>query len=266
MPVVAAGWIVVCLALTTGCAQNMRDQVRLKPYEESQFFPNSASARELVPNTVAQGQLRTDEHFYTGMTGGAAEPGGTAEAAGTAEAGGTAGGGGSGQAGGNAQTGATAQPGTDQGSTGTIVGTAEAGATAQPEATLQAAAGQGRPDLVDTFPFEVTGATLERGRGQYNAFCAPCHALTGYGDGMIVQRGFQQPPSFHQQRLRDAPVGHFFDVITNGFGTMYPYASRIAPEDRWAIVAYIRALQLSQNATIEDVPPESRQQLEGTAP
>ncbi|GBC83578.1 hypothetical protein HRbin10_02728 [bacterium HR10] len=80
---------------------------------------------------------------------------------------------------------------------------------------------------------------------------------------MIVQRGFRQPPSFHTDRLRRAPVGHFFDVITNGFGTMYSYASRIPPEDRWAIIAYIRALQLSQNATLEDVPPAERRRLIG---
>jgi hypothetical protein len=89
--------------------------------------------------------------------------------------------------------------------------------------------------------------------------------LVGDGQGMIVQRGLSPPPTFHQQRLRDAPVGHFFDVITNGFGRMYSYASRVTPEDRWAIIAYIRALQLSQNATINDVPPDERQKLQGAS-
>jgi len=117
--------------------------------------------------------------------------------------------------------------------------------------------------LVETFPFPITRQVLERGRERYDIFCAPCHGRDGYGEGMIVQRGFRQPPSFHTERLRRAPVGHFFDVITNGFGTMYSYASRIPPEDRWAIVAYIRALQLSQNATLQDVPPAERRRLIG---
>lgn len=117
--------------------------------------------------------------------------------------------------------------------------------------------------LVETFPFPITRQILERGRERYDIFCAPCHGRDGYGEGMIVQRGFRQPPSFHTDRLRRAPVGHFFDVITNGFGTMYSYASRIPPEDRWAIIAYIRALQLSQNATLEDVPPAERRRLIG---
>ena len=118
--------------------------------------------------------------------------------------------------------------------------------------------------LVDTFPFPVTRAVLERGRERFNIYCAVCHGRDGNGRGMIVQRGFRQPPSYHIDRLRQAPVGHFFDVITNGFGSMYSYASRVSPEDRWAIVAYIRALQLSQNATLADVPPEERQKLVGT--
>ena len=117
--------------------------------------------------------------------------------------------------------------------------------------------------LATTFPFTVTQAVIVRGRERYNIYCAPCHGLLGDGQGMIVQRGFSPPPSFHQQRLRDAPAGHFFDVITNGFGRMYSYASRVEPRDRWAIVAYIRALQLSQNATLADVPPEERANVQG---
>jgi mono/diheme cytochrome c family protein len=116
--------------------------------------------------------------------------------------------------------------------------------------------------LATTFPFTVTRAVLARGQERFNIYCSPCHGLVGDGNGMIVQRGLSPPPSFHQQRLRDAPVGHFFDVITNGFGRMYSYAARVAPEDRWAIIAYIRALQLSQNATLADVPPEERQKLQ----
>ena len=114
---------------------------------------------------------------------------------------------------------------------------------------------------MDQFPFPVTRAVLERGRARFNIYCSPCHDYTGSGRGMIVQRGFPPPPSYHIERLRQAPAGHFFEVMTNGYGAMYSYAGRITPEDRWAIVAYIRALQLSQHATLDDVPAEERQQL-----
>ena len=112
-----------------------------------------------------------------------------------------------------------------------------------------------------TFPFPITRADLERGRERYNIYCTPCHDYTGSGRGMIVQRGFPQPPSYHIQRLRDAPVGHFFEVMTNGFGAMYSYAARIDTADRWRIAAYIHVLQLSENATIQDVPDSERQKL-----
>jgi cytochrome c553 len=113
----------------------------------------------------------------------------------------------------------------------------------------------------DRFPFPITRADLERGREQYNVFCTPCHDYTGSGNGMIVQRGFPHPPSYHIERLRDAPVGHFFNVMTNGFGVMYSYGSRISPADRWRIAAYIRALQLSQNSKIQDLPANQRQNI-----
>jgi len=116
---------------------------------------------------------------------------------------------------------------------------------------------------VTAFPFPITRAVLERGRERFNIYCTPCHGMAGDGDGMIVQRGFQHPPSYHIQRLRDAPVGHFFDVITNGFGAMYSYGYRVPPRDRWAIIAYIRALQYSRQGTINDVPPAERQKLLG---
>ena len=102
--------------------------------------------------------------------------------------------------------------------------------------------------------FAITRSGPERGRERYNIYCSPCHDYTGGGHGMIVQRGFPAPPSFHIDRLRQAPAGHFFDVMTNGFGAMYSYASRVAPEDRWRIAAYIRALQLSQHGQPADVP------------
>jgi len=116
--------------------------------------------------------------------------------------------------------------------------------------------------LVTTFPFPITRQDLEHGRERYDIYCAPCHDKAGTGHGMIVLRGFPPPPSYHIQRLRDAPVGHFFDVITNGLGNMYAYDSRVNPEDRWRIVAYIRVLQLSQSATLADLPAAERERLE----
>jgi cytochrome c553 len=112
--------------------------------------------------------------------------------------------------------------------------------------------------VADKFPFPITKADLDRGRERYNVYCTPCHDYSGTGRGMIVQRGFPQPPSYHIQRLRDAPAGHFFEVMTNGFGAMYSYAARIEPADRWRIAAYIRVLQLSRNAKIDDVPATDR--------
>ncbi len=119
--------------------------------------------------------------------------------------------------------------------------------------------------LVNTFPFPITRQDLERGRERYNIYCTPCHDGVGEGRGMIVRRGFPPPPSYHMDRLREAPVGHFFDVITHGYGAMYSYAGRVSPEDRWKIVAYIRALQLSQRARLDDVPEKVRPQLMGKA-
>src|SRR5580700_12212745 len=108
----------------------------------------------------------------------------------------------------------------------------------------------------DYMPFPVTKEVLDRGRERYNIYCAPCHSRVGDGNGFIPSRGFaRKPPSFHIERLQKSPLGYFYDVITNGFGIMADYASQIPPEDRWKIVAYIRALQLSQNATMSDIPP-----------
>jgi hypothetical protein len=121
--------------------------------------------------------------------------------------------------------------------------------------------GKENGELADKFPFPIRRADLERGRERYNIHCTPCHDYTGGGHGMIVERGFPPPPSFHIDRLRNAPAGHFFDVITNGLGSMYPYATRVEPEDRWRIAAYIRALQLSHQAMIQDVPPAVRRKL-----
>jgi mono/diheme cytochrome c family protein len=119
--------------------------------------------------------------------------------------------------------------------------------------------------FLDTFPFAVDKSVIQRGQERYNIYCTPCHDRLGNGDGMIVRRGYRHPPSYHIDRLRQAANGYLYDVITNGFGAMPDYAAQIQPRDRWAIVAYIRALQLSQNSSLNDVPPEGRTQLAGGA-
>ena len=123
---------------------------------------------------------------------------------------------------------------------------------------------QGRQghDLVATLPMPLTTQLLARGRERFNIFCSPCHDRTGSGRGMVVRRGYQPPPSFHIERLRDAPVGHFFDVMTNGLGAMPDYSSQIEVADRWAIAAYVKALQFSQHAPFSDVPGDMRESLE----
>ena len=111
------------------------------------------------------------------------------------------------------------------------------------------------------FPYPIDERILRRGQERFDIYCSPCHARTGEGDGMIVRRGYRRPPSYHEERLRAAPVGHFFDVISNGFGAMPDYATQIRAEDRWAIIAYVRALQLSEHATPADVPPGERDRI-----
>ncbi len=115
--------------------------------------------------------------------------------------------------------------------------------------------------MVSELPVELTTELLLRGQERYDIYCSACHNYNGDGGGMIVQKGFPQPASFHDQRLLDSPVGYFYNAITNGFGRMYSYASRIPVEDRWAIAGYVKALQLSQNATLDDVPAEVLESL-----
>ena len=116
-------------------------------------------------------------------------------------------------------------------------------------------------ELVDTFPMPVDRQLLLRGRERYDIYCSPCHSRTGDGDGMIVRRGFQRPPTFHRDELRSQKVGYIYEVISKGLGVMPSYAAQIPVRDRWAIVAYVRALQLSQTARIEDVPEPARADL-----
>jgi len=123
------------------------------------------------------------------------------------------------------------------------------------------------PKDSNAFPLQVNMETLERGQERYAIFCSPCHGLQGDGNGMVAMRGMKHPPSFHDERLRHEPNGYFYDVITNGFGAMYPYAAQIPPRDRWTIVAYLRALQLSRNAHVAELPAGEREKLvaEGAA-
>ena len=182
-----AGFLcVLCLAATAACRQDMHDQPRAEPFEESDFFGDRRSVRPAVEGTIARGHLRLDEHFYTGKIDGA---------------------------------------------------------------------------LAATFPAPVTIEMLKRGQERYDIYCAPCHSKTGDGLGMIVQRGMKQPESFHSQRLLDVEVGHYFDVVTNGFGNMYSYEERIDPADRWAIAAYVRALQMSQGANLAELPESDQQRI-----
>jgi len=139
------------------------------------------------------------------------------------------------------------------------------GTVARGELRLDDALSTGKSSgvLVDTLPIPLTLALLDRGQERFDIFCSPCHGRVGNGDGMIVRRGFRPPPSYHIDRLRQAPIGHFFDVMTNGFGAMPSYAAQVPLYDRWAIAAYIRALQLSQHAPLAYLPPAERPRLLG---
>ena len=147
------------------------------------------------------------------------------------------------------------------------------GASAQPLVEGTVARGQLNDDQLlatgkvngqpgDQFPFAIARADLDRGGERFNIYCSPCHGRTGEGNGMVVQRGYRQPSSYHVDRLRQVPVGYFVDVMTNGFGAMPDYRAQVTPDDRWRIVAYIRALQLSRQGTTDDVPAAEMARLE----
>ena len=162
-----------------GCRQDMHNQPKYRPLQESAFFRDTSSARPIIEGTVARGTLQEDEALFTGKLAGA---------------------------------------------------------------------------TVKELPFAIEAKDLDRGQERYNIYCTPCHNKTGDGRGMVVQRGYRQPPSFHIDRLKTADAGYIFDVITNGFGAMPDYKAQVHARDRWLIVAYIRALQLGQSATTADVP------------
>ena len=145
-----------------------------------------------------------------------------------------------------------------------IEGTVARGHLNDDTAFYQGKGADGKP--IADFPFPITKEVIERGQQRFNIYCQPCHDRLGNGDGMIVRRGYRKPPSYHIERLRQVPNGYIYDVITNGFGAMPDYAAQIAPRDRWAIVAYVRALQFSRQGTLADVPAERRGELDRGGP
>ena len=199
------------LLICAGCRRDMQDQPKIKPLRGSTFFGNGLASRQPIQGTIPRGYLRDDNpEFYTGKKAGART--------------------------------ATTTP-VQQQTAGTPQQTANAN-------SQNAGAQQNSfPDDVVDFPIPITKEVVERGRSRFNIFCSACHGMTGNGDGMIVRRGFRRAASLNDDRLRQAPVGHFFDAITNGWGAMPSYASQVPVQDRWAIIAYIRALQASQQNT-----------------
>ena len=197
-----------CLLGTAACRRDMHDQPKMKPYRSSTFFGDGLSWRPPVEGTVARGFLKTDTEFFTGKKAG------------------------------KTATNTAALP--------TLTPAGPEPTAANPVAAGGPQGAAAYPDDIEIFPIPVTREIVRRGKERYEIFCSACHGLTGNGDGMIVRRGFRRAASFNDERLRQAPVGHFFDAITNGWGAMPSYASQIPAQDRWAIVAYLRALQLSQ--------------------
>ena len=182
-----AGLVLVASTALAGCRQDMHNGPNYEVYEANPQFADGRASRDLPVGTVARGQLRDDDAYYSGKVDGF---------------------------------------------------------------------------FTTTFPFEVSAADLQRGQDRFTIYCTPCHGQLGDGKGMVVQRGLRQAATYHQDRLRAIAPGYFFDVITNGFGAMQGYADQIPPRDRWLIAAYVRALQLSQNATVDDVPAADRGRLD----
>ena len=183
------GGVLLAGSLLAGCRQDMHDGPRYEALEESDFFADKRAMRPIPANTVARGDLREDDVYYTGKRDG---------------------------------------------------------------------------EFVTELPaqIKVDKALLDRGQQRFDIYCSPCHSPLGDGNGTVVQRGYKRPTSYHDPRLRGMGIGYFYDVITNGFGQMPDYAAQVAPKDRWAIVAYIRALQLSQHASVGDLTPAERGRLE----
>jgi len=216
--------VVMCSSnlLLSGCAQKMGSQPAYRPLEQSDFFKDGQASREPPVGTVPRSYYR-ENTFLPSDT-----PALLQQTAGAS----------SGQ----------------HLDTRILAASNTAGETATTANTTA-------PDNSDAFPLPITEQLVARGRERFNIYCSVCHGLAGYGDGMIVQRGYSQPPSFHTDTMRAYPVSLFYNVISKGFGAMPSYAAQIAPNDRWAIVAFLRALQVSQHSTLADVPADAQQQL-----
>jgi mono/diheme cytochrome c family protein len=230
----------LALCLLPACQQQMAKQPKYLPYQESKFFPDHRSARPPVPGTVARGQLRDDSHLFAGRKARGAANRQAARAAG-------------------------------------VIGAGDAVAAA---GLAPADLEKVQPDYVTEFPFPVTEEVMRRGQERFDIYCAMCHDYRGTGNGKIVQRGYSRPPSLtapvrvdgewrydlsrgYRIRgidlpVREAPVGYYFEVITNGMGAMPDYAAQIRPRDRWAIIAYVRALQQTQGVFLKDLPADER--------
>jgi hypothetical protein len=213
--------ILICLASVTGCEQKMASQPSYRPLVRSRFFADGRASRPLVAGTISRDASEIDPSLISGRK--------------------------------STTVSVPVPNGANGGSTST-----------------QQSAGIRPDEFVSEFPFQVTHDVLARGQERYTVYCAMCHDPIGTGNGKIVQRGFTKPPSYltdnsrqlarsgYQVPLRDVPVGYLFDVATNGYGAMADYSSQVSPRDRWAIVAYIRTLQLSKSLPLDDLPPNIR--------
>jgi mono/diheme cytochrome c family protein len=235
---------------------DMQDQPKYKTYRagERKFFADGASVRPLVEGTVPRRgagaeYVDAQDYLYTGKAD-AGQPGSGAQTGGTTGGVGTA-----------APSTAAGMSTNQQpaGASELVRGNVAGGVPGAREA-----AATGGPDV---FPVNIDEEALRRGRERYQIYCTACHGMTGEGDGMIVRRGFRRPPSFYDDRLQEntTPAAHFFDVITNGWGAMPDYAAQVAPEDRWKIIAYIRALQMSRRVKFDELSPEAQQKVRGGA-
>jgi mono/diheme cytochrome c family protein len=237
-----------CL-LSIGCRMDMQDQPKYKTYRagDQKYGVNGASVRPLVEGTVprrgAGAEYRdAEDYYYTGKSGAGqtgAQTGGTTGGVGTAVP--------------NMQTGTAAS--SLAGASELVRGNTAGGVPGAREAAATGGA--------DVFPITIDEAALARGRDRFQIYCVVCHGFTGEADGMIVRRGFRKPPSYYEDRLQEGvtPAAHFFDVITNGWGAMPSYSAQVAPEDRWKIIAYIRALQLSRKMKFDELSPEDKQKV-----
>jgi mono/diheme cytochrome c family protein len=232
--------LTACCLLFSGCRQDMQDQPRYEVYESSKFFKDGLSSRPLVEGTVPRGYLRADKQLFTGQNDQA--QGNTNVSVQRGEQAGAAGANSNTQGSSSSSSSSNANVQSSGSNKSTQAGgsTSQAGGAATPQQSV------GDASDVEEFPFPVTAQVIERGQERYQIYCAMCHGFTGDGDGMIVRRGFRQPPSYHEDRLRQARVGHFFKVITEGYGAMPSYRAQVPVQDRWAIIAYVRALQLSK--------------------